>query len=321
VIGFAYGRPNALMTLRQLAYLAAVVEHASFTRAAAELGVAQPSLSQQIKALELELDVKLLERLPRSIRLTAAGRAFLPEARLAVRSAARAARSARSVVELEAGDLEILAIMSVAVGMLPGLIRRWHRSHPSVAIRLHEYIHVNALEEDLRNGRGDVAIGPRLARWSGPVVPLGWEEFYVVLAPDDELRAESSVPISRLADREWVLFDRENSLSDVITFACGGAGGFAPRGAVRTSQVSAAANLAAAGLGATLIPATIIPPKLRATVRPLDPPIVRELAAHARNAWSPAAAAFVEMLKERQSARELPPNARVVATHGRTEAR
>jgi DNA-binding transcriptional LysR family regulator len=148
-------------------------------------------------------------------------------------------------------------------------------------------------------------------------MPLGWEEFHVVLPPDDELRVGTSIPVARLADREWVLFDRENSLSDVIAFVCGSAGGFAPRGAVRTSQVSAAANLAAAGLGATLIPSTVIPPELHATVRPLDPPVVRELAAHARTAWSPAAAAYLDLLNELEWKREPPTNAMVVATDGR----
>jgi DNA-binding transcriptional LysR family regulator len=194
---------------------------------------------------------------------------------MAVSSAARAARTARSVAEFEAGELEILAIMSVAVGMLPESMRQWHRRHPAVPIRLHKYIHVDVLEEELRNGRCDLGIGPRMLGWSGPIVPLGWEEFHVVLPIDDDLRAGASIPIARLADGEWVLFDEDNSLSDVIALVCRRAGGFTPRGVVRTSQVTAAANLAAAGLGATLVPSTIIPPELRATVRPLDPPVAR----------------------------------------------
>jgi DNA-binding transcriptional LysR family regulator len=302
------------VNLRQLSYFLEVVDQGSFTRAAAHLGVAQPSLSQQIKTLELELGVELLERLARGARATAAGDAFLPEARMAVSSAARAARTARSVAEIEAGELEILAIMSVAVGMLPESVRRWHRRHPAVPIRLHEYIHVDALEEGLRNGRGDLGIGPRMLGWSGPVVPLGWEEFYVVLPIDDELQAEASIPIARLADREWVLFDEDNSLSDVIALVCRRAGGFTPRGVVRTSQVTAAANLAAAGLGATLVPSTIIPAELQATVRPLDPPVTRELAAHARVSWSPAATAYLALLTELAWQREAPPGAMVITS-------
>ena len=68
------------MKLRQITYLLAVVEEGSFTRAAERLSVAQPSLSQQVRALERELGGPLLERMPNGVQLTAAGRAFLPEA-------------------------------------------------------------------------------------------------------------------------------------------------------------------------------------------------------------------------------------------------
>jgi DNA-binding transcriptional LysR family regulator len=307
------------LNLRQLACFVEVADQGSFTRAAAHLGMAQPSLSQQIRILEREVGVVLLERLPRGARMTPAGEAFLPEARMAVSSAARAARTARSVADVEAGDLEILAIMSVAVGMLPESVRRWHRRHPAVPIRLHEYIHVDALDEALRNGRGDIGIGPTLVGWSGPVVPLGWEEFHVVLPADDELQELRAIPIRRLADREWVLFDEDNSLSDVIALVCLRSGGFTPHGVVRTSQISAAANLAAAGLGATLIPSTIIPRELQATVRPLDPPVARQLAAHARSTWSPAATAYLELVTELPWETKPPPGAvRIVSDRRET---
>src|SRR4051794_11182726 len=94
------------MNLRQLQYLLAIADEGSFTRAAEQLLVAQPSLSQQIKRLEQELGGPLLERLPTGVRLTAAGKAFLPEARAAVTHAERATRNARSALGLEAGGSE-----------------------------------------------------------------------------------------------------------------------------------------------------------------------------------------------------------------------
>ena len=86
------------MNLRQLRYILAIADEGSFTRAAERLFVAQPSLSQQIKSLERELGGPLLERLPKGIRLTAAGKAFVPEARAAVAHAERATRDARSAL-------------------------------------------------------------------------------------------------------------------------------------------------------------------------------------------------------------------------------
>src|SRR5258706_9209047 len=94
------------MNLRQLHYLVAIAEEGSFTRAAEQLFVAQPSLSQQIKSLEHELGGPLLERVPTGVRLTAAGKAFLPEARAAVTHADRARRNARSALGLEPGRIQ-----------------------------------------------------------------------------------------------------------------------------------------------------------------------------------------------------------------------
>src|SRR5947208_16101449 len=106
------------MNLRQLHYFLAIADEGSFTRASERLLVAQPSLSQQIKSLEQELGGPLLERLPKGVRLTAAGNAFLTEARAAVTHAGRARRDARSALGLLAGDLEVATVTSVAFGVL-----------------------------------------------------------------------------------------------------------------------------------------------------------------------------------------------------------
>src|SRR4051812_50023165 len=91
------------MSLRQMQYLVAVVEEGSFTRAAQRLFVSQPALSHQIKALEKGVGGALLERQPNAVQLTPMGRAFLPHAAAAVRSADEAYKVAESVGQLEAG--------------------------------------------------------------------------------------------------------------------------------------------------------------------------------------------------------------------------
>src|SRR5579884_1140567 len=98
------------MNLRQITYLLTVVEEGSFTRAAQLLSVAQPSLSQQVRALERELGGPLLERMPNGVRLTAAGRAFLPEARAAAAHADRAAEAAREALGVPGRELEISTV-------------------------------------------------------------------------------------------------------------------------------------------------------------------------------------------------------------------
>jgi DNA-binding transcriptional LysR family regulator len=100
------------MNLRQLTCFVAVVDEGSFTRAARAIGIAQPSLSQHIRALEEDLDGRLIERLPRGIALTPAGRALLPEARAAVRAVERGRRGTRAALALEGGELEIATVLS-----------------------------------------------------------------------------------------------------------------------------------------------------------------------------------------------------------------
>src|SRR4051794_36672002 len=121
------------MNLRQLEYLQAIDDEGSFTRAAERLLVAQPSLSQQIKSLERELGGPLLERLPTGVRLTAAGKAFLPEARAAVTHAERARRGARSALGLEAGEVEGATRTPGAFGGVPPGFLRWRGGYPGGA--------------------------------------------------------------------------------------------------------------------------------------------------------------------------------------------
>src|SRR3954468_12896255 len=173
------------MNLRQLQYLVAIAEEGSFTRAAVRLLVAQPSLSQQIKSLEQELGGQLLERLATGVRLTAAGKALMPDARLAVTHAAQAARSARSALGLETGELEVATVTSVAFGVLPPAFELWRPRHPATTLVLREYQHRRALEDAMRAGLGDIAVGPRPSRWTGPIVGLGWEEFVAVIPKSD----------------------------------------------------------------------------------------------------------------------------------------
>jgi DNA-binding transcriptional LysR family regulator len=287
---------DAGVNLRQLEYFVAIAEERSLTRAAARLLVAQPSLSQQMRALESEIGVPLLERLPRGVRLTTAGERFLPEARASLEHADRARRSARMAWGLEDGALDIATIASVAAGWLPVALRRWQQLHPDVEITLREFMHRRSMDEAVREGYGDLAVGLVPGDWSGPVEHLGWEEFVVVLPEGDALLDRRAVALEELADRKWVHFAHEHGLAEVVD-QCFAASGFAPRIAVRTSQLSPAPVLAAAGLGPALLPDTIVPESLRPLARPLKPRRARRIVAFARER-SPAARAFADVLHE-----------------------
>ncbi|RFS84796.1 LysR family transcriptional regulator [Actinomadura spongiicola] len=299
------------MNLRQLQYFVAVVDEGSFTAAAQRLYVAQPSLSKQIAALESELGGPLLERLPRGVRLTPAGRAFLPDARATILSAERARRSARMTHDLTAGELEIATVHSIAIGLLPDSIRALRTEHPGILVSLREYVHREELEDGVRGGVSDIAIGPKPRAWEGPMTSLGWEEFILLLPENDPLlRTTGRVDLSALADRRWVLPVPTAGMATLISGACRDAG-FVPRPAVHSSQVEALARFAACGLGPTLLPANVVPGDLRHLTRRLRRPPARELAAYTRVEWSPPASAFLENLWDARTARR-PANAYIV---------
>ncbi|MGH3378796.1 MAG: LysR family transcriptional regulator [Actinoallomurus sp.] len=291
------------MTLRQFEYLIAVAEEHSFTRAATRLLVSQPALSHQVKVLEDSIGGPLLDRLTRSVELTALGNAFLPHAVAAVRGAEEATDAARAVVRLTAGELRLATLQSIALGIIPPVIHAWRHEHPRVRVRIREFVHIDLLVAEMLHGGADVAIGPEPQGWSGPRWSLGPEEFLVVLPFDDpELRTgRTTVDLCRLADRPWVLYAPAFELAPVVTAACSRAG-FTPRAAVRTHHTATAVELAAAGLGPALVPGNVIGPDFqRCTVRP-DPPISRELVAFTRPYVSPPASAFVETLTEQRLA-------------------
>jgi DNA-binding transcriptional LysR family regulator len=295
------------MNLRQLACFVAIVEEGSFTRAARRVGITQPSLSQHVRSLEEELGGAVLERLPRGVALTPAGRTLLPEARAALRAVERGRRGARAALALESGDLEIATVLSMAVGLLPRYIRLWHERHPDVGIRLREFRHRSLLEDAVEQGVADFAIGPLpLRAWEGPLEQVSWEEFVVVAPPGDPLASRRRVRLEELAEREWVLYHADHGLAGILEEVCRRAG-FSPRGTVRTSQAEGAARLASAGIGPALVPDNIVLPGIEGSVLRLDPPMIREVAVYARTELSRTAAAFVEVLRSEDRPR--PPGA------------
>jgi DNA-binding transcriptional LysR family regulator len=278
------------VTLRQVSYFLAVADEGSFTLAARRLRIAQPSLSQQVQALERDLGTNLLERTSRGLRLTTAGRAFLPEARAMLAAAERARLAVRQTEALEGGELEIATVRSLAVGVLPQLIGTFRSRHPGIRIWLREFAHRDDLNDAVLTGVSDLAVGPRPPVWRGPVISLGWEEFVVIVPPSDPAAGgDGGLNLRQLADREWILYEPGHGLDDVVLFACAQAG-FTPRPAMRTGQAEAAVRLAASGLGVAMVPTNIVfDPGIS---RRLRQPVIRELAAYARTEFSPAAEAF-----------------------------
>jgi DNA-binding transcriptional LysR family regulator len=284
------------MSLRQMEYLVAVVEEGSFTRAAQRAGVSQATLSHQVRELERTVGQPLLERLPGAVLLTPMGRAYLPHAAAALRSAREARRAVGP--RAEPARLRIATLFSIALGILPPAIRAWGAEHPEVEIEVRDFPNLDELTAHMALGVADLAVGPRPRAWPGTVRVIGTEQMVVVLGADDPLARAGTLRLAELADRPWILYAPENALARLVERACEAAG-FTPRAAVHTRHTATAVSLAAAGLGAALAPESIIEADLDAAVLRPDPPVRRELVALGTPGSGALAEGFVDLLAAR----------------------
>src|SRR6266852_6357448 len=145
------------MEIHQLRYFCAVAHHGTFTRAAVAERISQPSLSQQILKLENELGSRLFDRMPKSVRLTAFGKIFLPKAERILHDLGDAKTEILEMAGQEKGELVIGVIPTIAPYFLPRLLTGFAREHSSIAIKVSEDI-TPVLLDGLREGTIDTAI-------------------------------------------------------------------------------------------------------------------------------------------------------------------
>ncbi|HLV94842.1 MAG TPA: LysR family transcriptional regulator [Candidatus Acidoferrales bacterium] len=241
------------MELHQLRYFVSVVETGSFTRAAKNCYIAQPSLSSQVHKLEEELGHKLFERLGRGVRLTSAGRAFYARA-VSILSAVAAARdSVQDPHSLEEGQIHIGAIPTVAPYLLPRLVRRFTRRYRRAEVTVHEDFTENLIgacvsgEVDL----GLVALPIDDDRVS--VEPLFSEELFVALVPGHLLLKQRRITLEKLTRERFVLLSEIHCLGAQIVRFCEREGCM-PALTCRSAQLMTVQELVALGQGVSLVP-------------------------------------------------------------------
>jgi LysR family hca operon transcriptional activator len=258
--------------LRHLRYFVAVAEELSFTRAAARLRTAQPSLSQQIRQLERFLGVKLLDRSRHHVALTNAGRVFLGHAKDILGRLEHAQRLARHAAEGHAGDLSVGTFPSADVLILPTLRSLVAEHLPNLRLILHSKYAVEPLA-GLQSGTLDVAF------MRGPTAPEGLdivellrEEIVLVLPSHHALARRKRIPVKSLDDLPCITMER--SLSPPLHDA---AATLYSEAHIRMHAVSNADNvlghlqLVQEGLGFALLPKSmnaLLPAGV--TFRPLD---------------------------------------------------
>ena len=248
------------MELRHIRYFLAVAEEQNFTRAAKKVGIGQPPLSQQIRALEHELETPLFHRLSRGAELTSAGKAFLPEARSIVQQAERAKHIALLGAKGQVGQLRVgFTSSAIFRPIVPAIVRTFHQHHPEVELALTEndttqLLHLlgdNKLDVTfIRPGRGN----PEQV----DIYRFKDESSMAVLSSTHPLAKRRTIPLSALSNEPWVIFPRTAgaSLFDEVIDACRRSG-FDPVIAHEAPQISSAPNLVSAGLGVSIVPASI----------------------------------------------------------------
>lgn len=286
--------------------LRAVAEHGSITAAADALHFSPSAVSQQIRVLESEATVALLERAPRTVRLTTAGQALVGHTEFILAQLAQAENDIRAIAELRGGRLRIATFRTAGEAIVAEAVTYFRTRYPHVELRLIEgepedYVH------RLRTDEVDIALTfeydhvPSAGDESVERIPLCAEPILVALPRTHAHADRPAVRLADLADDAWIGSTPSIAVHHFTTRACAEVG-FEPRVVVETDDYHVAQSLVACGLGVAFLPAMA-----RRTLHPdvvlqpiADRPLARRIFAVHRSggARSPTVAAMIDVLRE-----------------------
>jgi LysR family hydrogen peroxide-inducible transcriptional activator len=241
------------MELHQLRYFCAVAETGSFSRAAEQSHVAQPSLSQQILKLEDELGARLFDRLGRSIRLTDVGKTFLPRARAVLRELEAAKGDVVERKDSVGGAICVGVIPTVAPYFLPPHLTFLTREFPQARLTVVEEI-TPVLLERLRAGTVDVAILALPIRGHEfDAFPLLTERLYAALPKKHALAQRRSLSLKDLREEPFLLLRDGHCVRDTAVAACDRAR-LNPQIIFESGQFSSILSMVGTGMGVSIVP-------------------------------------------------------------------
>jgi LysR family hydrogen peroxide-inducible transcriptional activator len=241
------------MELHQLRYFCAVAEAGSFSRAAEQSHVSQPSLSQQIMKLEGELGARLFDRLGRSVRLTELGKTFLPRARAVLRELEAARGDVVEQKDSVGGSVTVGVIPTVAPYFLPPQLTSFTRNFPQARITVVEEI-TPVLLERLRAVSIDLAILALPIRGHEfDTFPLLTERLFAALPPKHKLAARRSLSLKDLRSEPFLLLRDGHCFRDTAVAACDRAR-LHPQIIFESGQFSSLLSMVGAGMGVSIVP-------------------------------------------------------------------
>ena len=292
------------MEVHQLAYFESVSRHLHFTRAAEELNVAQPSVSQQIRKLEDELGTPLFHRMKRNVALTEAGTLFLRHTRAILQQLEEARVEVQELSGLRRGSLAVGAPPSVGTHLLPKALAAFSRKHPGISLTFRE-AGSRTLVKLLEDGELDLAVVIQPIRH--PVLetmPLLEEELLLAVPRSHRLATRTGrVKLGELATEPFVLL-REGAydIRDQTLAACRKVG-FEPNVALDGGEMDSVLRFVAEGLGIAILPEMVLgdvdPRTGPVAVRLQSPRLTRTLVLARRRDryFSAAAQEFMRMLR------------------------
>lgn len=249
---------NSEIELRHLRYFVTVAETLHFGRAAFQLGIAQPPLSQQIRDLERRLGYALFDRTTRGVRLTRVGQFFLERARTTLAKMSDDVETARRLGSGREGALTVGFSGSIMFTALPKAIGQYRRLHPNVELRLRELV-TAAQAPALLDGSLDLGFLRDGEPCEGLKLETILREPYVAVLPaGHKLKPRTAIFPRELKGEPFVLFARQmGTLAYDRTVACCEADGFRPRFVQDAPQWPTVLRLVSAGLGVSLAPACV----------------------------------------------------------------
>lgn len=248
------------MNLRDLQYLVAVAEHQHFGRAAEACFVSQPTLSTQLKKLETELGVELIERNPRQIMLTDAGKRIVERARVVLAETDNIRSIARQAMDPESGSIRLGIFPTLAPYFLPHVVPRLRLRFPNLELLLVEE-KTEVVVQRLRDGQLDVGLLALPIHDERLQQQFLFSEDFVLAVPATHPLARSAGPVdvAVLADENVLLLEEGHCLRDQALAICRLAGA-SERSGFRATSLETLRQMVAAGVGVTLLPQLAVQP-------------------------------------------------------------
>jgi DNA-binding transcriptional LysR family regulator len=242
--------------LAQMQGFLEVARRGNVSRAAEAIYVSQPTLTARLHALESELGEKLFVRTRQGMRLTDAGRAFLPFAERATQAVKEGREAIAELNSASAGHLVIASAPAVSTYLLPPLLERFAAAHPRVEVAVRTGHSEEVLQMVLKS-EVQLGLGRDLRHHDIDLIPFYEEELCLMVAPGHHFAERRSVTMADLAGEQLILFDRTSSYYE-LTQASFASAGLVPRSMFELDNIEATKKMVERRLGVALLPRTAV---------------------------------------------------------------